>query len=530
MLIAAAAQTWGVPEADCDAASGRVTHRPTKRSLAYGQLVERAATLTPPDLRTVKLKDAADYRIIGTRRANVDNRAIVTGKPLYGIDVKLPGMRYAHYVKCPVFGGKVATSNVAQIAALPGVRGAFVVDGTADILGLLGGVAIVADSWWAARTARQQLRVEWNEGPTAEQSTVGFQRRADELAKQPWSTALRTDGDVDVALGSAAKSVEASYTYPFLYHATMEPMNATARFQDGKLELWAPTQDPEGAKQATAKWLGIAPTDVTVHMMRMGGAFGRRYTHDVSLEAAAIAKQMPGTPVKLLWTREDDAQHGMYRSAGYHYLKAGVDASGRAVAWRDHFITFGEGDRPARDAGIFGGNEFPGRFIPNFAAGRSLIPFGIPTGPLRAPGSNANAFVIQSFLDEVAHAAGKDPLQFRLELLATLALALTGDRVARPHLSFLLDTARLRTASLEDAERAGREASILRWSALQYPGSGGVTIERAAALEEAAAERVVARLRVEVESPTIGRCRSCGRSCAPWFPLCDRCAGIAARS
>ena len=419
MLIAAAAQTWGVPESECSAASGRVHHASTKRSLGYGQLVERAATLPAPDLRTMKLKSAADYRIVGKRTANVDNRAITMGKPLFGIDVQLPGMRYAHYVKCPVFGGKVTSANVEQVGALPGVRRAFVVEGTTDILGLMGGVAIVADSWWAARTARQQLRVEWNEGPTADQSSVGFQRRADELAKQPWATALRTDGDVDAALRSAAKTVEASYAYPFLYHATMEPMNATARFQDGKLELWAPTQDPEGAKQATSRMLGIAATDVSVNLVRMGGAFGRRSTHDVVLEAAAIAKQMPGTPVKLLWTREDDAQHGMYRAAGYHYLSAGVDASGRAVAWRDHFITFGADGRPARDAGIFAGNEFPGRFIPNFAAGRSLIPFGIPTGPLRAPGSNANAFVIQSFIDEVAHAAGKDPLQFRLELLAT---------------------------------------------------------------------------------------------------------------
>jgi isoquinoline 1-oxidoreductase subunit beta len=280
----------------------------------------------------VALKDPADYRIVGKRTANVDNRAIATGKPLFGIDVKLPGMRYAQYVKCPVFGGKVASANVEQIGGMPGVRRAFVVEGTEDIFGLLGGVAIVADSWWAARTARQQLRLEWNEGPTAEQSSAGYQRRADELSKQPWATALRQDGDVDAALQGAAKTVEASYAYPFLYHATMEPMNCTARFEDGKLELWAPTQDPQGAKQAAARMLGIPATDITVHMVRMGGAFGRRYTHDVVLEAAAIAKQMPGTPVELLWTREDDAQHGMYRAAGYHYLKAGVDAAGRAVA------------------------------------------------------------------------------------------------------------------------------------------------------------------------------------------------------
>ena len=468
MMITAAAQTWGVPEAECFAASGRVHHRPTQRSLGYGQLVERAATVLAPDLRTVTLKDPSNFRIVGKPAPNVDNRAITMGKPLFGIDVKLPGMRYAQYVKCPVFGGKVASANVEQIAAMPGVRRAFIVDGTTDIFGQLGGVAIVADTWWAARTARQQLKVEWNEGPTAEQSSVVFQKRADELGAQPWATTIRHDGDVDAALRTAAKTVDASYSYPFLYHATMEPMNSTALFKDGKLELWAPTQDPEGARQAIARTLSIPAADITVNLVRMGGAFGRRYTHDVVLEAATIAKQMPGTPVKLLWTREDDAQHGMYRSAGYHYLNAGVDASGRAIAWRDHFVTFGEGNRPARDAGIFAGNEFPGRFIPNFAVGRSLIPSGVPTGPLRAPGSNGNAFVLQSFIDEVAHAAGKDPLQFRLDMLATTPLP-DGAGGTGPGFGPGLDAQRVRGVLELVAEKSG-------WGKRKLPTGTGMGV------------------------------------------------------
>jgi isoquinoline 1-oxidoreductase subunit beta len=416
LMIAAAAQTWSVPETELTAASARVHHRASGRSLSYGELVERAATLPVPALNAVKLKDAADYKIIGKRASNVDNRAIVTGKPLFGIDVKVPGMRYAVFVKCPVFGGKVASANVEQIRAIPGIRNAFVVEGGTSLGGLLGGVAIVADNWWIANKARQQLRVEWNEGATAQHSSVSFAQQADAFAKQAPSTSLRQDGDVATALSGAAKTVEARYEYPFLHHATMEPMNCTARLQDGKLELWAPTQDPEGARQAAARTIGIQPADVTVNMVRMGGAFGRRFAHDFVAEAAWIAKEA-GAPVKLLWSREDDTQHGFYRPGGFHFLKGGVDASGKLVAWQNHFVTFGDGARVAQNAGLSGA-EFPARFIPNFSAGQSIIPFGMPTGPLRAPGSNAIAFVMQSFIDELAHAAGKDPLQFRLDLLS----------------------------------------------------------------------------------------------------------------
>lgn len=424
MLLQAAAAKWSVPLAELTTAPSLVKHAASNRSISYGELVTDAAKLAAPALTDVKLKDAKDFRIIGKSVKNWDSPRIVRGEPIFGIDIDVPGMKYAHFTKCPVFAGKVVSANTDEIKALPGVVDAFVVKqvGT-DLMGLMDGVAIVADDWWTAKEAARKLKIQWDEGATAAQSTASFDSQAAALAKAAPQASLRKDGDAAAALKGAAKVVEASYSYPFLVHAPLEPMNTTAHVKaDGTIEIWSPTQNPASSFPMIQAAVGVPRDKVTLHMIRNGGGFGRRLSSDFIVEAVAISKQAGNIPVKLLWTREDDMQHDPYRPGGYHNFKAGLDKDGKVIAFTNHFVTFG---RPnAQGVMTMLGNaasppgEFPAGYTPNVDVGQSLIPGGMPTGPLRAPVSNAVAFVHQSFIDEVAAAAGKDPLQFRLDLLA----------------------------------------------------------------------------------------------------------------
>jgi isoquinoline 1-oxidoreductase beta subunit len=433
MLITAAAQTWGVPESECTTASGRVSHKASNRSLGYGELASKMVALPMPALNTLKLKDPADFKIIGVSQTQRELPNIVTGKPIFGIDVVVPGMAYAVFEKCGVFGGKVVNSNIEDIKKMPGVKTAFVVtrpDITDVTLpgdpGLENGIAIVAETWWHAQSARKKLQVTWDEGPRANGSSVAFAANADAMSKAAAMRSIRKDGDPDGAMSGAAKVVEAAYSYPFISHAPLEPQNCTASYKDGKCEIWSSSQIPGSGRRLAAQAMGISESDITQHMVRGGGGFGRRLTNDYMAEAAYISKEA-GMPVKLLWAREDDMQHDYYRPGGFQFLKAGVDAQGKIVAWHNHFVTYGDKDKLIANgggivsAGAMGATEFPQRFVPNYHLEASVQPLGIRTGSLRAPSSNAFAFVIQSFIDELAHAAGKDPVEFRLALLDSAA-------------------------------------------------------------------------------------------------------------
>ena len=453
MLIAAAAQIWNVPPTECITEAGVVRHLKSERRLAYGELASKAATLPAPDLASVTLKDPKTFRIIGQWTPGVDNAKIVTGQPLFGIDVVVPGMLYAVFQKCPVFGGAVAGVNVDAVKALPGVRDAFVVSAReanpgGDPQGVSDGVAIVATSWWAASRAREKLEIAWDEGPTATQSSELFARNAAKIARETPAAYLRRDGDLASALQGAAQVVEAAYSYPFLAHISLEPQNCTAHFADGKVVIWAPTQNPGPGAKLVASTLGIPESNVTVNMTRVGGGFGRRLRSDFIAEAAWISRRA-AAPVKLLWNRRDDIQHDFYRPAGFHFFKGGLDAAGALVAFSDHFVTFSRNGKPA-DSAAMDVNEFPAQLVPHLEYGQSMIELGVPTGPLRAPRSNALGFVFQSFIDELAHRAGKDPVAFRLSLLGEPRVLINSS--GKPNALRDFNTGRMRDVLVRVAE------------------------------------------------------------------------------
>jgi isoquinoline 1-oxidoreductase beta subunit len=415
LLIAAAAAEWGVSPDECRAEKGEVVHEASGRSARYESLLDAAASLPVPDVADLDLKSRPeDFTLLGTFVPGVDNFKITTGQPLFGCDKRLDGMLYAVFEKSPTYKSKLRDANVEEIRNLPGVTHAFVVEGTDDMRGLQPGVAIVATTWWAANSARKRLQINWETSQS--DASADYEQQAEALRNETGEI-RRSDVDVDEAFDNASKVVEASYYYPFVSHANMEPQVCTALYHEsGQLELWAPSQNPRGGRALVSKTLGIPEDKIHINLMRIGGGFGRRLRHDYMVETAWIAREI-GQPVQLQWTREDDMRHDFYRPGAWHHFKAGIDADGRMAAFDHHFVTFGANGELVSGADL-SPEHYPAGLVSNFRLRQSLIETNVPTGPWRSPGHSAYCWPYQSFFDEVALATGRDPLEFRLDLLS----------------------------------------------------------------------------------------------------------------
>ena len=413
MLMAAAAQRWNVQASDCAAENGVITHIPSLRKLRFGQVAQAASKLEPP--QDVKLKDPKDWKLAGTPVHRLDIPDKVTGRPLFGIDVQLPGLLHAAIAQCPVFRGKVARVFDEQIKGLRGLI---------KVVRLEDAVAVVADNWWRANQLLKALPIEWDVGANGNATTASIREFVRTGLDDPAAAVARNDGDVDAALAQAAKVIEAEYAAPFLNHAPLEPMNCTALVRDGKVEVWAPTQNAEGTHATAAATAGVALENVEVHLTYLGGGFGRRGFQDYTRQAVSIAMAMEGRPVKLLWSREEDMQHDYYRPMTMVRLKAGLDAAGNPVAWRirDSSHSIMAGVRPQEikegvDRHALGGIVDLPYAIPNLRVEFAMRNSHVPVGFMRTVFHSQNPFFRESFVDEMAHAAGKDPCEFRRALL-----------------------------------------------------------------------------------------------------------------
>jgi isoquinoline 1-oxidoreductase beta subunit len=432
MLVAAGAARWNVAPSDCGTDRGFVIHVSTKRKLSYGSLTGAASLLTVP--KDVPLKPASAYRLIGTRVPSVDAPAIVRGEIKFGLDQRVPGQLFAVIERSPTLGAKVAKVDDARALAVPGVKQVVRID--ADALPSFGsdnprprnGVAVIADSTWAAMKGRAALAIEWTPGAGASESTAGILAQSLALAKGPAERVLIADGNVDVAMSGAARVVEAMYELPLLAHTPMEPMNCLADVREGNCTVWAPVQNPEGTHLALERALAIPGGDITVHVARSGGGFGRRFYSDYAVEAALLSRAAKA-PVQVVWTREDDVKHGFYRPSALFAMRAGLDAAGNVVAWNHRIINaprgdFLEWDLPAgatvypAGMGETDRSDFPCGFVANFRLEASRVPSRIPLGQWRAIDNSSTNFAVDSFFDEVARAAGRDPLEMRLAILA----------------------------------------------------------------------------------------------------------------
>jgi isoquinoline 1-oxidoreductase beta subunit len=414
MLISAAAAQWKVPTSECTVDKGIISHLPSKRRISYGKVAAAASRLEPP--KSVKLKDPKDWKIAGQSKRRLDIPDKVLGKPIYAVDVVVPGMLHAAIVQSPVFGGTLKSIDESAIKDARGIQ---------QVIKLDGYVAVLADNWWRANEAAKKLKIEWDTGDNARVSSESIMAIFKAALDDPKAAEAKKTGDVDAAFATAAKIVEAEYSAPFLNHATMEPQTCTAWVKDdGTVEVWAPTQNGEAAMATAAETAGVPLEKVEVHKTMLGGGFGRRGFQDYVRQAVQISKAAGNKPVKMLWSREEDMQHGFYRPASLTRLKAGLDAQGNVVAMSVRIacpsIIAGIRPEAARSGmdgtSVSGFNDFP-YAVPNFKADYAMRNTHVPVGFWRGVGLSQNPFFRECFIDELAHASGKDPYEFRRALL-----------------------------------------------------------------------------------------------------------------
>jgi isoquinoline 1-oxidoreductase beta subunit len=470
MLETAAAAKWKVPVSEVEAQLHQVVHKPSGRKLGYGELAADAALLPVPAEDKIRLKEASAFRYIGKGNVRISDIVdITTGKAMYGQDIVLPGMKFVVIARPPVVGGKVATLDSSAAMKVPGVEKIVTLAPTPAPAKFapLGGVAVIAKNTWAALQGRDALKITWDDGPNKVYDSKAYRAQIEEAVKKPGKIE-RNEGDVDKALASAAKVITAEYYAPHIHHATMEPPAATARRQDGKWEVWAPVQSPGGTRDDVAKALGIKPEEMVLHTTLLGGGFGRKSKCDYAIEAALLSKEMDGTPVKVVWTREDDVQHGFYHTVTAERFEAGLDASNKVIAWRHRSAA------PSFMANFVPDPKHPGDI--ELGMGWVDTPFNVPNmrmesgeaqshvrvGWFRSVNNVAHAWSIQSFIAELAGQLGKDPKDFLLEMIGPARIVDVAKSATtpwwdygEPHQVYPVDTGRLRKVTELAAEKAG---------------------------------------------------------------------------
>jgi len=488
MLEMAAAAQWGVDVSEVQAQNHEVVHKPSGRKLGYGELAAAASALPTPPPDQVKLKDEAAFRYLGKGNVPiVDLSDITTGRAVYGIDAKLPGMKYAVVARPPVLGGKLASYDATAALKVPGVEKVVVIDGTPPPAKFqpLGGVAVVAANTWAAIKGREALVVHWDDGPHASYDSAAYKSQLEATAGKP-GTVARNDGDADQALATAAKTVTAQYYIPHLAHATMEPPSATARLADGKCEVWAPVQSPGEVQDELVQKFGLKRDDVTVNVTLLGGGFGRKSKCDFVLEAALLSRAMGGAPVKVTWTRDDDLHNDYFHAVSVERIDAGIDGQGHVVAWRHRTVaptirSIFVADPKHEQVGELSQGVIDVPFaIPNLRCEAGEAEAHTRIGWFRSVYNIPHGFAVQSFVGELAHALGRDPKDMLIELIGPPRLfdprkspgAAGYTNYGEPFETYPIDTARLRRVVEVAAEQAG-------WGRQLPPGHGlGIAAHR----------------------------------------------------